>query len=109
MARKQWRCFHCGQVFTRPKDAAEHFGVTLEDQSACVMRDHESHLIVYIRKLEAENRRYRDEDSDVMRAIYTLESDIPRRVREAEERGYAKGVEDMKTQGYCAEPKAHAA
>lgn len=24
--RKQWRCFFCDEVFTRRKDAAEHFG-----------------------------------------------------------------------------------
>lgn len=109
MSRKQWRCFHCDAVFTRPQDAAEHFGATLEDQPACVMRDHEHHLIHYIRKLEQENRRYRAEDSDIMRAIYTLESESARRVKDAEERGYAKGVADMQAQGYCAEPKAHAA
>lgn len=109
MARKQWRCFHCGQVFTRRQDAAEHFGADQTEQPACVMRDHEHHLIHYIRKLEADLRQYRAEDSDVMRALYTLECDTARRVREAEERGYAKGVDDMKAQGYCAEPKAHAA
>lgn len=108
MGRKpQWRCFHCNQIFTRVEDAAEHFGADIGDQPACVMRDHEHHLIHYIRKLEAELRRHRAEDSDVMRAIYTLECDQARMLREAEEKGYARGVADMKAQGYCADPSAH--
>ena len=56
MARKQWRCFFCDEVFTRAKDAAEHFGVDEAceaDVPACKIAAHEGHLVKYIRKLEA--------------------------------------------------------
>jgi hypothetical protein len=112
MARKQWRCFFCDEVFKRPRDAAEHFGcddACEADVPACKIAAHEGHLIHYIRKLEKELRRYQTEDSDVMRSIATLESDMAQKVRQAEELGYAKGVRDMKAQGFCAEPQAHAA
>lgn len=111
MARKQWRCFFCDEVFKSATAAGEHFGSfdSCEgDTPACQIKAHEGHLVKYIRKLERELSRYVLEDSDVMRSIMTLESEQRQAVRQAEERGYAKGVEDMKAQGYCVEPQAHA-
>lgn len=105
--RKQWRCFFCDQVFTRRQDAAEHFGAEQEDSLACQITAHEGHLVHYIRDLEARLRRHDDESTDVMRSIMTLEADTARKVRQAEEKGFARGVEDMKAQGYCADPQAH--
>lgn len=111
MARKQWRCFFCDEVFTRRKDAAEHFGCDdgcEADTPVCKIAAHEGHLVKYIRKLEDELRRRMHEDHDLHRAIYTLEAQKQREVRASEERGYDKGVADMKAQGYCADPQAHA-
>jgi hypothetical protein len=110
MARKRWRCFFCDEVFRRHQDAAEHFGVDEScdsDVPACKLAEHEGHLVHYIRKLEAEVRRYQAEDSDVLRAIATLECNQAEKLRQAEEQGYAKGVRDMTAQGYCVEPSAH--
>lgn len=110
MAQKQWRCFFCDEVFKRYKDAAEHFGcddACEADISACKIAAHEGHLITYIRKLERELRRYVTEDSDVMRSIQALECEQAAKLRDAEKRGYARGVADMKTQGQCPEPGLH--
>jgi hypothetical protein len=104
--RKQWRCFFCDEVFTRRKDAAEHFGVDEgceADVPACKIAAHEGHLVKYIRKLEAELRRYVSEDSDVMRSIMTLESEHRRALQREEEKGYERGVNDMKALGYRTE------
>jgi len=109
MARKQWRCFHCDEVFTSRKWAAEHFGFACDQVPACKIAAYEGHLVTYIRKLEADNARYRAEDSDVLRSLYSATVDQANAVRRAEERGYDKGVQDMKAQGYCAEPNKHAA
>jgi hypothetical protein len=112
MARKQWRCFFCDEVFTRYQDAAEHFGcydACEADVPACKIAAHEGHLVKYIRKLENELRRYMREDSDVMRSIAALEGEQAAAIREAEDRGYARGVADMKAQGHCPEPALHAA
>ncbi len=106
MARKQWRCFHCDEVFESRKFAAEHFGTDCETP-ACQIAAHEGHLVTYIRRLEADLARCRTDDSDVMRSIMTLEADHRTALREAEERGYAKGVRDMEAQGHCVEPAAH--
>lgn len=109
--RKQWRCFFCDEVFTSWKHAAEHFGcddACEADMPACKLTAHEGHLVTYIRKLEKEVRRYMSEDSDVMRSIQAQEADHRTALVRAEERGYAKGVVDMKAQGLCADPGAHA-
>lgn len=105
--RKQWRCFHCDAIFTRRKDAAEHFGADQADTPACCLRDHEHHLVHYIRRLEQEVAAYRADDSDVMRSIMVLESEHAAALKNAEEDGYSKGVQDMKSQGYCADPQVH--
>lgn len=105
--RKQWRCFHCDEVFTSPKWAAEHFGFDQGEAPACKLASHEGHLVTYIRRLEAEIARYRQDDSDVMRSIMSLECDHRQALLRAEEKGYEKGVRDMKAQGYCADPQAH--
>lgn len=110
MAYRKWRCFFCDEVFTRRKDAAEHFGcdnACEADVPACKLSAHEKHLIHYIRKLEREISRYRAEDSDVMRSIMTLEADHRQALIKAEEHGYNRGVQDMKSQGLCPEPTKH--
>lgn len=110
MPRKQWRCFFCDEVFSRREDAAEHFGCNDSceaDVPACKIAAHESHLVKYIRKLENELRQRMHEDTGLHRAIYTLENELRREVQGAEEKGYDKGVADMKQQGYCTEPAAH--
>lgn len=101
MARKQWRCFFCDDVFTNRKLAAEHFGCfdsCEADTPACKLTAHQGHLVTYIRKLEREISRHMREDSDVMRSIVVLEADNRQALIRAEEKGYAKGVRDMTAQ-----------
>lgn len=110
MPRKQWRCFFCDEVFTSWKFAAKHFGVDESceaDVVACKLTGHEGHLVTYIRKLEKEVRRYMSEDSDVMHSIQSLEASHRTALIRAEEKGYEKGVADMRAQGFCADPPAH--
>lgn len=97
MARKQWRCFFCNEVFTRYDSAAEHFGcddACEADAPACKIAAHEGYLVKYIRKLENELRRHMTEDTELHRAIMALEDDKRRAVRAAEEAGYATGYSD---------------
>lgn len=93
MARKQWRCFHCDEVFESRRCAAEHFGKD-GDLTACRIKSHEGHLITYIRELEGQIERYRNDDSHVMRSMFTLEADHRQVLIRAEEDGYNKGVRD---------------
>lgn len=94
MAAHQWRCFFCGETFSRPEDAAEHFGAPHGDDAACRIKAHEGHIVHALRKAQKELARYRAEDSDLMRSILTLEGNNAVAVRRAEEEGYARGVAD---------------
>lgn len=94
--RKQWRCFHCDEVFISPKCAAVHFGSDGTKAVACQLKSHERHLVDYIRDLEGQLDGYRAEDSHVMRSIYSLEADHRQALIRAEEEGYNKGVRDVR-------------
>jgi hypothetical protein len=93
--RKQWRCFHCDEVFLSVKRAREHFGADQMETPACKLAGHEGHLITYIRKLEDHLAQYRAEDSHIMRAMWSMEADHRQALIRAEEEGYNKGVRDM--------------
>lgn len=95
MARKQWRCFHCDEVFISFKCAAAHFGYDETKEPACQLKSHDRHLVDYIRDLEGQLDSYRADDSHVMRSIYSLEADHRQALIRAEEAGYDKGVRDM--------------
>lgn len=93
-----WRCFHCGETFTKAQErwAREHFGDDEGERPVCQMRlPGEHHLLTALRKAQRELRRYRSEDTDLMRAIYAMRSDHAAALRSEEERGYSKGVADM--------------
>ncbi len=102
-----WRCFHCDEVFTNRKYAAEHFGVDQTAEPACKLSHSEGHILTALRKAQEELDRYRAEDNDILRAYTCLEAEKAEAVRKAEELGYDRGVRDMKAQGYCTEPQAH--
>lgn len=77
--RKQWRCFHCDQVFRSPNEAAIHFGGGAFEEAGCVLKDYEEGLLGIIRQQQAELERFRErfraEDSDLLRVIATMEAD----------------------------------
>jgi hypothetical protein len=98
MDRKiQWRCFHCGDTFTKAQErwAREHFGSDQDALPVCQMRlPGESHLLTLLRKMEAELRAHRAEDTDLWRSLYAMSADHAVALRREEERGYAKGLAD---------------
>lgn len=97
MSRKQWRCFHCDQVFRSEREAAIHFGSDEAATCACVL-PHEQHLVEHIRDLQRQLDDYRSESDNIMKSIVSLESEHQRALRRAEENGYDKGVRDMSTE-----------
>ena len=94
-----WRCFHCGDAFTKAQEhwAREHFGADQDALPVCQMRvPGEHHLLTILRKLEAELRRYREEDTDLWRSLYAMSADHAQALRREEERGYEKGLRDAR-------------
>jgi hypothetical protein len=89
-----WTCFHCGAWFnsTIPGlDAAKlHFGSGPNDAPACKIDAGQ------LRWLEGEHRRSVEEDTEALRTIASLVCQHNEENRRAEERGYARGLEDAK-------------
>ena len=112
MARKQWRCFFCDDVFRSPKAASLHFGTfgsCEPDVTACKLMSDQARVLEYIRELEDEVRRYQDENHPTIQAMYAVRAEMRQAVIKAEQAGYDKGVADMKAQGFCVEPQKHVA
>jgi hypothetical protein len=85
-----WRCFHCDEVFTTVVDAAFHFGYADLEKPACLVD------AVELRNLQMDLRRYREEDTDLHRALHAKDSEMQQAVLRAEEAGYARGLADAK-------------
>lgn len=100
----QWRCFHCGDTFTKAQErwARDHFGRDEGELPVCQLRlPGEHHLLTALRKAQDELARYRAEDGDLMRAIYAMRADHTEALRREEERGYAKGLADARLVNHC--------
>jgi hypothetical protein len=54
----------------------------------------ETSLLTALRSAQDELARYRAEDTDLMRAIWAMQSDHATALRREEERGYEKGLRD---------------
>jgi hypothetical protein len=86
-----WRCFYCDETFTDRAAAELHFGpggALRQDQPACRIN------IAEYRAMEEIVRRYADDDSDMHRAMYRMQSEHAVALRRAEEDGYARGLRD---------------
>jgi diadenosine tetraphosphatase ApaH/serine/threonine PP2A family protein phosphatase len=96
VAKKSWRCFHCDEVFTGQREAATHFGDDCTDEPGCKLRmpSGELTLLRHIRKQDRELRRFRAEDSDVLRMMYGQSADHRQALIREEEGGFARGVRD---------------
>ena len=63
-----WTCFHCGETFTTPGSARDHFGCEPCADPACRIKvGEERGLVMALRKAEKELERYRVEDSNAYR------------------------------------------
>lgn len=97
---KSWRCFHCDEVLTTEVDAANHFVRLDESEPACrIKAAGEFALLQALRNAEDQLARYRAEDSDVLRAMASMQSDYQQALRREEEKGYARGMRDAKLSG----------
>lgn len=92
-----WRCFHCDAAFTlaQRRWAREHFGADEGEVPVCLVRSAgEGALLTALRNAQDELSSYRAEDTDLMRAMYSMQADHAQRLIREEEHGYAKGLTD---------------
>jgi hypothetical protein len=86
--RREWRCFHCDELFTDYEAALEHFGFDQTSYAACQID------IKAFREMENFTARCQAEDSDTDRAMYRMQTEHDVALRREEEAGYAKGLRD---------------
>lgn len=94
-----WRCFHCGDTFTKAQKrwAREHFGRDEGAQPVCLIRTAgETALLSALRQAEDQLVAYRAEDSAIMRSMWAMQADHKVALRREEEAGYAKGLRDAR-------------
>jgi len=94
-----WTCFHCGETFTTPGAARDHFGFDPSADPACVIKvGEERGLVMELRRVEAKYMKLLeetcDEDGAVAREFYALGAKHEIEKRVAEEEGYRKGLRD---------------
>lgn len=108
--RIHWRCFHCGDTFTKKQErfAREHFGDDCGDKPVCLIRSAgEGALLHALRVAERELKSYRAEDTRLLHAMWSMQADHQRALIQEEERGYNKGVRDMQEQAALARAEPH--
>lgn len=92
-----WRCFFCDELLTTQHEAEMHFGKSEESDPSCKLTiGGEWHFIDAVRRMEDELHRYRREDSIIIRASLAQASDHGQALRREEEKGFERGVRDMR-------------
>ncbi len=101
MPSQGWTCFHCGDHFTTPGAAQDHFGNTPMADPACRIKvGEERGLVMALRRAEAELERYRADDSDMAREMHGMRAAHTVALRDAEQLGYDRGLADMRKHGW---------
>lgn len=93
-----WTCFHCGETFTTPGSAQDHFGATPKAQPGCVMKvlcGGERGLLSALRRTEDQLAKWVDEGTDIHKAIHAQQTRHSDALMAAEEAGYARGLRDQ--------------
>lgn len=83
-----WRCFHCDELFADREAAGLHFGVSEQQDPACLID------VKKYREMEALHASYFNEDTLMHREIYCMQAQHALDLRRAEEEGYARGLKD---------------
>lgn len=94
-----WTCFHCGETFTTPGAARDHFGFDPASEPACRIKlGAERGLVMALRKAEAEvadaYSKLHDESGGAVGAMRAMATRHAAQLREIEEAGYERGLAD---------------
>ncbi len=94
-----WTCFHCGETFTTPGAARNHFGFDPSYDPACRIKvGAERGLVMALRKVEQEladaQAAIADETTEAAKAYYAQTTRHRAQILAAEEAGYERGLTD---------------
>lgn len=94
-----WTCFHCGDTFTTPGAARDHFGFDMSADPACRIKiGEERGLVMELRRVEAKYVKLLEDSWEgggtIAQEFYGLGAKHQIEMRKAEEEGYRKGLRD---------------
>lgn len=87
---RTWRCFHCDEVFDDIDAARHHFGDSELQEPICKVTAER------YREVERQLAEYQQEADACSRTFYTLGAEHYRKERDAEQKGYDRGLADAK-------------
>jgi K+-sensing histidine kinase KdpD len=101
LVEREWRCFHCDQVFTTERCARLHFGPDEDSVAACVIKaGAEQGLVGALRDAEKAAadawHAVHNETTDAAKAYYAQSTRHHQQLRLAEEAGYERGLADAR-------------
>lgn len=96
-----WTCFHCGETFTQPHAARQHFGYDQGYEPACIIKaGAEKSMVEALRRAEASAAEawgiVHAESSEGQKAYANAAARHSEQLRLAEELGYERGLRDGK-------------
>lgn len=96
---REWRCFHCDEVFTNNRCASLHFGRDEDSEPACLIKaGAEQGLLGALRDAEYAaadaQQAVANECTDAAKAYYAQATRHSQALRAAEEAGYERGLAD---------------
>ncbi len=96
---REWRCFHCDELFTDRSCAAAHFGADESAEPACkIKQGGERGLLEALRKAEADLadiwHSVHMEGTEAARAYYAQATRHREQLTAAEQTGYDRGLAD---------------
>ena len=101
MPKHGWTCYHCGETFTTPGSAKDHFGGDPLSLAACQIKaGPERGLLMSLRKAEEEIWRLRNDEDTITRSLIKANYEQQERhssaLQSAGELGYMRGLRDAK-------------
>jgi hypothetical protein len=97
---KEWRCFHCDEVFSSEHDARLHFGRDEGALPACQIKGSEHGLVEALRRAENDAAEawgaIHAESTDAARGHFAQNSRHQEQLKAVEQIGYERGLADAK-------------
>lgn len=95
--KPEWRCFHCDEIFTDRRCAADHFGASEDCEPACQIKmGAERSMLTALRRAENDAnemmQRLQTETTDSAKAYYAQTARHQEQLRIAEELGFERGL-----------------
>ena len=107
-----WRCFHCGELFTDRQEAGLHFGIDEGKTPACLIKGAEGGLIKALRDAErqADDAMWsvHQESTDAAKAFHQQRCRHDQALIAAEQVGYDRGLADGRAEITTLRAKADA-